>query len=220
MRGSVDAIQRLAKRKGLFRERDVEREGVSPSCLEDARVFGLVTHHGHGVWSDHRYEPTRYELVQIRLEHAVFWGPSALWLHGVTKQEPDAIWIAIGHKSRRPRTLPLETVIVRSRHLEKDVVTVTPRLLDLRVHTRERAEADIAQHDSAGLIGRSLRQCRFNLERDTCFLSSQLRAWPDWRPWPEPPGGYYGDPVENWSVVRSIPSKVPEPSAAYRRLRK
>ena len=127
--GRVDAVGVIAEaaRGRLFRERDVRQKHVWHEAMAMAQFLGLVTPHGHGVWSHPHYTPSRYELLQIRFPKAVFWGPSALWLLGAEPVEPEALWIAIGNKSRPPRTLDLSTVIVRTRKLEKDVLGAAAR---------------------------------------------------------------------------------------------
>ena len=122
----VRIIEQLAREKPLFRERDVRAKRVSPVCLQDAKVFGIAVPRGHGVWSRPDYTPTRYEVLQLRFEGAVFLGPSALWLLGETRKEPEVAWIAIAHGARPPRSLDLSTVVVRTRNLEDDVIELRP----------------------------------------------------------------------------------------------
>ena len=219
-----EIICRLARAEGLFRERDIKKKNVSTACLKEAGVRLLtVKPHGYGVWSLREYEPTRYELLQIRVEHAVFWGPSALWLQGATHKEPDELWIAIDHKARRPLNLPLDTVIVRSRNLEKDLDMVPHGVTPLRVHTRKRAEADLARSDCADLLSRALTPGRFLLPPWAVHLSERLESWTGWTPPAATPPGYECTKAlerEEWSIVRSIPSPLPEPSLRYRFFRK
>lgn len=197
-RARVNAMALIeeAARRGLFRERDLRKRGVWHSAFADAELRGLVTSHGHGVWSHCRYKPTRYELLQIRFPRAVFWGPSALWLHG-EEDEPEALWIAITNKSRAPRTLELSTVIIRTRNLEQAVTSVTPEgtWLTLRVHTPERAQADIARTDCHRLLERAVRRAHFVVPREASFLSARL-----------PPVQWHQIPAfrEDWVVEQSL----------------
>jgi hypothetical protein len=209
----VETIRRIANEMGLFRERDVTAAGGDANCLDDARVFGFATPHGHGVWSHPEYKPTRYELVQIRMRKAVFWGPSALWLLGAEKTEPEAMWIALGNNFRRPPTLELDTVVIRTRNLEKNVELVQPPgcLLVLRVHSVERALADIARHDCVGLLDRDLRPRQFTLHPDGDFLSAHSRA----ASWSPPAEGCSRPGADDWIVARSFsPEKAKVPPRA------
>ncbi len=181
----LDIIEELSRR-GLFRERDLKARNISHSWLETAQHRFHLTRHGHGVWSHLKYTPTRYELLQVRFPKAVFWGPSALWLLGAEAHEPEALWIAIANKSRAPRTLGLDTVIIRTRHLEDDVVSLCPegRLLKLRLYSRERAEADIARTDPYQLLARAADREQFELVPDSRFLFAGLPSPPRWNPVP------------------------------------
>ncbi len=202
----VNVIKRIANEKGLFRERDLGT-AAAPGCLHFARYTRIAKPHGHGVWSHYAYDPTRYELIQIRLKSAVFWGPSALWLLGLTKQEPEAMWIAVSNNSRRPQNLPLGTVVIRTRQLEQDafILRQPGTLLDLRVYSRERAEADIARSDLPALLDLNFRP-RFVVPRWAEMLSSNVGGRIDWRPpqLPPPPYDKEVDP-EVWAVAHSLP---------------
>ena len=188
--GRVDAVGVIAEaaRGRLFRERDVRQKHVWHEAMAMAQFLGLVTPHGHGVWSHPHYTPSRYELLQIRFPKAVFWGPSALWLLGAEPVEPEALWIAIGNKSRPPRTLDLSTVIVRTRKLEKDVLELRPagRVITLRVHAEERARVDVSRTaDLHRLLARAADRAQFTMPREASFLSAKLRPnrWPAREDW-------------------------------------
>ncbi len=118
--GEATNVVHALARGGLFRVRDLKREGISPNWMPFFE------------WRN-------------GFPHAVFWGPSALWLLGELDREPVALWVAIGNKSRPPRTLDPSTVIVRTRRLNDDVICVRPgsRPVALRVHHHERARADL-----------------------------------------------------------------------------
>lgn len=178
----LDVIDELANR-GLFRERDLTHRKINIDWLNTAQMMGRIKKQGRGVWSHSRYEPTRYELAQIRLPNLVFWGPTALWLLGAEAQEPASLWIAIANKSRPPRSLDVSTVIIRTRNLERQLTSHRPkgRLITLRVHDRERARADVERADLPRLLQRAADRYRFVVPDDACFLSAALPAV-RWRP--------------------------------------
>ena len=145
MDSALGVIEQLANR-GIFRVKDLNPFRLSHNWLPFAHFLNRATPHGRGVWSHPDYQPSRYELLQIRFPKAVFWGPSALWLLGELLFEPAQPWLAIGNNARIPRTIERDSVVIlRTRRLELDVVTVHPegRALQLRVYNAERARADI-----------------------------------------------------------------------------
>ncbi len=193
---ALAVIEELASR-GLFRERDLTHRKISIDWLNTAQLMGCVRRHGRGVWSHARYQPSRYELAQVRLPKLVFWGPSALWLLGAEKKEPEALWVAIGNKSRPPCSLDVSTVIIRTRNLERQLVSHRPkgRLTTLRVHDCARAHADLERADLPRLLERAAEGARFMVPREGVFLSSELTV-PRWRPVLTPRG--------DWGVDRTI----------------
>ena len=76
---------------------------------------------------------------------------------------------------------------------------------ELRVHSRARAEADVARSDLSSLLGRALRPRRFVLAPHGEFLSAHVRAWA-WEPDPGPPEGEEEpEEPEVWSIASSLP---------------
>lgn len=131
---------------GLFRARDLKRNRVSPEWMPFFKtLFGYVPH-GRGVWSRGDFNPTRYELIQCRVPRAVFWGPSALWLHGELLREPNHVWIAIDNKARPPRTLDSTVVVIRTRRLTEDLVTLRHHRSTLRAFSSIRSKSDVLEH--------------------------------------------------------------------------
>ena len=116
MGAALDVIDQLASR-GVFRVKDLNPYRLSHNWLPLAGFLQHATPHGRGVWSHPQYQPSRYELIQIRFPKAVF----------SSTIERDSM------------------VILRTRRLELDVVTLHPegRALPLRVHNAERAHADL-----------------------------------------------------------------------------
>lgn len=128
------------------------------------------------MWSRSNYTPTRYELVQICFPRAVFWGPSALWLHGVEADEPETLWIALGNSSQVPTTLEPTTFVIRTRRLEADVVEVQPKrgALALRAHSVERARSDLSRANFQRILERAANRGQFSIPRNGSFLSAEL----------------------------------------------
>lgn len=183
---AMSVIETLANR-GLFRERDLEAEGLSHNWLNIAEAGGRLRRQGRGVWSRSNYTPTRYELVQICFPKAVFWGPSALWLHGAEADEPETLWVALGNSSKVPTTLGPTAFVIRTRRLEADVVEVQPKggSLVLRAYSVERARSDLSRANSQRILERAANRDHFSIPRNGSFLSAQLpqaRRHPSWAP--------------------------------------
>ena len=187
MEPAMDVIELLAKR-GLFRAKELNAYDLSQNWLNVARGIGLVHRHGHGVWNSPSYRPTRYEIAQLRFPLAVFWGPSALWLHGAVDAEPEPMWIAIANKSRPPSTLEIATVIIRTRHLERGVMTVLPPggRLELRAYDLERAQRDVARIDPYRVLERATERSQFYVAPNSGLLSTNV-CWRPLHPIPAPP---------------------------------
>ena len=92
--------------------------------------------------------------------------------------------------------------------LERDVEVIRPTggLIDLRVHSRERAQADLARVDGQGLVARALRPDFFRLDPGAELLSPRLRMYSAWRAPCLPPKGWEEkEPREEWFLSSSIP---------------
>lgn len=172
---AMRVITHLA-RNGLFREKDLVREKLSHNWLSVAAHEGWLRRHDRGVWSRSDYTPTQYELVQIRFPKAVFWGPTALWLHGAEPTEPETLWVAIHNTSQVPTTLDPTTYVIRTRHLEDDVVALTQpnTFTELRAHSVERARRDVSRADFHQLVERAASRDQWALPRHATLLSAAL----------------------------------------------
>jgi len=206
----MDVIEHLAKH-GVSRAKELTAYGLSQNWLNVARASELVQKHGHGVWSGWFYRPTRYEILQVRFPLAVFWGPSALWLHAALDAEPEPMWIAIANKSRASSTVELDTVIIRTRHLERGLTTLKQagRLIPLRVYDLERAQADVAHLNPWRVVERAAERSRFSLAVDGGLLSMNTKLrYPPWHPIQAPP--------DQWvQLPASAATRTPAPARSH-----
>lgn len=205
---AMDVIEQLAK-QGPFRARALNSYELSQNWLNVAQGMGLVRKHGHGVWSSASYEPTRYEIFQLRFPHAVFWGPSALWLHAALDAEPEPMWIAIANTSRASSTIALDTVIIRTRQLERDLENIQPvgRRIKLRAHNLERAGTDAEKIDPYRVMEGAVERSRFSLPPHARFLSATMPP-NTWHPIPAP--------RDEWEMVpASAATRTPAPARSH-----
>lgn len=210
IRPAMDVIERLAK-GGAFRAKELNPYGLSQNWLNVACGMGLVRKHGHGVWSSRSHQPTRYEIAQLRFPLAVFWGPSALWLQAALDAEPEPMWIAIANTSRASSTMELDTVIIRTRHLDRGLVIVKPagRLVALRASDLERAQADVARINPWRVVERAAERSRFTVAANGGLLSANTKMrYPPWHPIPAPP--------DQWTQRPAIAAtRTPAPARSH-----
>ncbi|MBV9483458.1 MAG: type IV toxin-antitoxin system AbiEi family antitoxin domain-containing protein [Acidobacteria bacterium] len=102
----VEQVARLVRKAGVFRPRELDRVGIPRQYLRQAKDRGLVRQVGRGLYAVEGRRVTEYHtLVEAtkRVPHGVICLLSALRFHGLTTQAPHEVWMAIGHKARRPR---------------------------------------------------------------------------------------------------------------------
>ena len=96
----------LARKTGLLRPRDLSRYGITREHLRRLLRRGHLQRVGVGLYATTDTEPSEhYTLVQAGklVPRGVICLLSALRFHGLTTQNPAAVWIAIPHKAWRPR---------------------------------------------------------------------------------------------------------------------
>lgn len=130
--------QRVLKRLGIARSRDLERAGVSRTQLRRLVDRGQVIHVGRGLYGlpdGARTERQHLAEAARRVPGGVVCLLSALRFHGLTTQNPFEIWLAIDRKAWRPRLVhpPLRLLYLSRAALgqgveEHDVDGVTVRV--------------------------------------------------------------------------------------------
>ena len=99
-------LQRLMKRVGIARSRELERAGVSRTQLRRLLERGVIERVGRGLYQLPGAPLTeRRHLAEAarRVPGGVVCLLSALRFHGLTTQNPFEVWIAIDRKAWRPR---------------------------------------------------------------------------------------------------------------------
>ncbi len=102
----AELVARMVRRSGVFRSRDLDRDGIPRQYLREAKERGLVRRVGRGLYVAEGSPVTeRHTLAEAakRVPHGVIFLLSALRFHGLTTQAPHEVWMAISHKARRPR---------------------------------------------------------------------------------------------------------------------
>lgn len=102
----LTTIQRVGRRAGILRPRDLERDGVPRVYLQRMVQRGLLVKHGRGLYGMPDAEVTEHHsLAQAckRIPHGVICLLSALRYHELTTQTPFEVWIALRRSARSPR---------------------------------------------------------------------------------------------------------------------
>jgi len=102
----TEQVARLVRKAGVFRPRELDQVGIPRQYLRLAKDSGLVRQVGRGLYvAEGSRVSEHHTLVEAtkRVPHGVICLLSALRFHGLTTQSPHEVWLAIGHKARRPR---------------------------------------------------------------------------------------------------------------------
>ncbi len=102
----AELVARMVQQSGVFRPRDLDRGGIPREYLRQAKDRGLVRQVGRGLYVAEGSPATEHHTLAEaakRVPHGVVCLLSALRFHGLTTQAPHEVWMAIGHKARRPR---------------------------------------------------------------------------------------------------------------------
>ena len=111
-----DRLQAAFKGTTLLRSRDLVAHGISRVHLREAVLAGLLERAGRGVYRPSGADITEHHtLAEIgkRIPHGIVCLLSALSFHRLTSQSPHEVWLAVGHKTWRPRTDGVGLRIIR-----------------------------------------------------------------------------------------------------------
>jgi predicted transcriptional regulator of viral defense system len=113
-----DPLSRLraAGTGAFFRPSDAEEAGMTYYELRQLVSAGSVEHVARGLYRLADVEPTEdYSLAAAcaRVPRAIICLLSALRVHGIGTQVPNAVWLAVPHRSRAPRLPGIRARIVR-----------------------------------------------------------------------------------------------------------
>lgn len=106
----------LARARGVLRPRDLVEHGMSGEVLRRLEADGLLERRARGMYVPTGVERSEHEMLALaaaRVPHGVTCLLSALRFHGLTTQNPSAIWMAIDRRARMPTEPDLPLHIVR-----------------------------------------------------------------------------------------------------------
>jgi len=143
----IQIIERLAKKKGSIRARDLIRRGLPSVYLGRLVRQGRLVRRTRGVYApaDQEISGTHdWELACLRVPNGVLCLLSALFYHRIGTQNPANVWMAIDVKAWRPRVDYPRMRIVRfsGPALSHGIMTVKAGRASLRVYDPAKTVAD------------------------------------------------------------------------------
>ena len=96
---------KIARKIGILRARDLAACGIRRAYLYRLHKMGVVDRVDRGLYVYRNANLTEsHSLAEAskKLQHGVVCLLSALWLHGLTTQNPHEVWMAIDRKARLP----------------------------------------------------------------------------------------------------------------------
>lgn len=142
-----EIIERLARKQGMIRARDLMRRGLPSAYLGRLARQGRLVRRARGVYAaaDQEISGTHdWELACLRVPNGVLCLLSALVYHRIGTQNPAEVWIAIDVKAWRPRVDYPQIRIVRfsGPALSQGIMTVKAGRATLRVYDPAKTVAD------------------------------------------------------------------------------
>ena len=143
----IKQITRLARKKGFLRPRDLTEIGLSRQYLSIACKRGILERVGRGVYCLPNAMQNEYRSFAEVCKHTssgVICLLSALQYHGLTTQTPFQVWLAIGHKARKPNidTVQIRVVRYSAPSLTQGIEIYNIEGVDIRVFNPAKTVAD------------------------------------------------------------------------------
>jgi hypothetical protein len=112
--GSAEVILGLLEQQWPFRPRELLKRGVSPAWIGLHPLVPLVRL-DRGVYGNEGRSYPRVVIAACRTDRSFACLYSALWLHGLIREEPDEAWLCIGHRTWMPRGGRVPALFLRTR---------------------------------------------------------------------------------------------------------
>lgn len=143
----TELVARMVRRSGVFRSRDLKKDGIPRQYLRQAKDRGLVRRIGRGLYVAADSPATEHHSLAEaakRVPNGIVCLLSALRFHQLTTQSPHEVWMAIPRKARRPRVdhPPLRIVRFSGAALEYGVLAKKVEGVPIRVYNPAKTVAD------------------------------------------------------------------------------
>lgn len=142
------SVLSLAEELGLLRSRDLESRGISRAQLRLMLGLGLLQEVAPSVWGQPMRSFDATLLAAKRVPQGVVCLLSALAFHGLLREPPDEVWLAIGEKARRPRCQqpPLRIVRFSGSALALGIEQHAVQGVPVRVYSVAKTVADLFKY--------------------------------------------------------------------------
>lgn len=194
--GQKETALALLERNGIMRLSDLIAHGIDPPTMSRLVDEGRVYRPSRGLYelADAEFELS-HGLAEVakRIPRGVVCLLSALQFHGITLQNPSAVWVAVGIRDRKPtvRQPPVHIVRFGDLALITGVETVAIDKVAVRMTDPARTVVDCFRYRSTVGLDVALEALRMAFRSrkaspDTIARYAQkLRAWSIIRPYLE-----------------------------------
>jgi predicted transcriptional regulator of viral defense system len=140
-------LQNAFRGTTLLRSRDLTAQGFNRVQVQQAVQSGLLERAGRGLYRPPGADITEHHtLAEVgkQIPHGIICLLSALSFHRLTTQNPHEVWLALGHKTWRPRAdrVGLRIVRLSGPSLHEGIETHTIEGVSLRIYSPAKTVAD------------------------------------------------------------------------------
>ncbi len=167
-------------KESVLRTQDLEHLGVSRRNLKKLSDQGLIERIGRGLYRVAGFEVTENQsLVEAckRVPHGVVCLLSALRFHGLTTQNPFAVWLAIDRKAWLPRVdhPPLRVVRFSGEALESGIEVHVLQGVRVRVYSPAKTVADCFKYRNKIGLDVAIEALKHCIARRLCTFDDLWR---------------------------------------------
>jgi len=196
MASQRDRALTLLGKRGIMRLADLNAAGVHAASLARLVEDGVVVRAGRGLYelagADVSMDHGLAEMA-VRVPKGVICLISALAYHGISTQNPSAVWMAIGLKDRKPRITHRAVRFVHfgEAALSSGVDVVRVDAVDVRVFSAAKTIVDCFRYRNTVGLDVALEALRLGVRSgkakpsDIAHFAKALRIWTVIRPYLE-----------------------------------
>ncbi len=146
-RTEQERVLAIVRRAGILRPRDLDRSGITRTCLHRLARKGLLERAGRGLYRLPSADLTEHHSLAAACKlvpHGVICLLSALRFHDLTTQAPHEVWLAIDRRGWPPRHAvpPLRVVWFSGRALSQGIEVHRIEGVRVRVYGPAKTVAD------------------------------------------------------------------------------